>query len=151
MARALVVLVVLWPLAQAAAVAAAALRYDESSLAFARAVGSRVCHQRPERSFHTGSVQWPVCARCSGVYVGAAVGVWFGFAGRLRRMIGDRRMTTVFLLASLPTGVTWIAEWGLSLGVTNAVRGAAAIPLGAVAGAVIVAVASSTPKRDQVN
>ena len=151
MARALAVMALLWPLAQAASVASAIQRHDGMALALVRVVGSRVCHQRPERSFQTAGVQWPVCARCSGLYVGAAVGAWFGFASRLRRWIGRSRMTAFLVLASVPTVVTWIAERGLSLGVTNAARATAAIPLGAAVGAVIVAVASSTPKRNQVN
>jgi hypothetical protein len=60
-------------------------------------------------------------------------------------------MTALFVLASLPTVVTWIAEWGLRLGVTNGARSAAAIPLGIAVGAAIVAVAASPPKRNQVN
>ena len=35
--------------------------------------GSVICHQLPARSFHTWSAQWPVCARCTGIYFGAAV------------------------------------------------------------------------------
>ena len=42
-------------------------------------VSSRICHQRPERSFAIAGIQMPVCARCSGLYVSGALG-------------GDRRM-----------------------------------------------------------
>lgn len=28
------------------------------------------CHQRPERSFFVGGWQMPVCARCTGVFIG---------------------------------------------------------------------------------
>lgn len=27
------------------------------------------CHQKPERSFHLGNFQFPVCARCTGFYI----------------------------------------------------------------------------------
>src|SRR5438552_2016659 len=37
------------------------------------AIGSLVCHQLPERSFHLESVPLPVCARCTGIYAGAAI------------------------------------------------------------------------------
>src|SRR5262249_27810059 len=36
-------------------------------------VGAVVCHQRPDRSFHMWTVALPVCARCLGIYAGAAV------------------------------------------------------------------------------
>lgn len=53
-------------------------------------IGSIVCHQRPERSFHLFAVQMPVCARCTGIYAGAAVAalVLFGPARRPRAARG---------------------------------------------------------------
>jgi len=50
-------------------------------------VGSKICHQRPERSFHTGGVQWPVCARCAGLYASAPFGAVIALiaTGRSRR------------------------------------------------------------------
>ena len=36
-------------------------------------VGSVVCHQLAERSYHLWTAQMPVCARCAGIYFGAAV------------------------------------------------------------------------------
>jgi uncharacterized membrane protein len=38
-------------------------------------VGSHMCHQRPERSFFFGFRKYPVCARCTGVYLTAPLGV----------------------------------------------------------------------------
>src|SRR5262245_19064114 len=49
------------------------------------AIGSLVCHQRPERSFHLFGTQMPVCARCVGIYAGAAA------AAALLWLFGDRR------------------------------------------------------------
>src|SRR6478672_7529764 len=37
------------------------------------AVGSLVCHQRADRSFYLIGGQLPVCARCTGIYAGAAL------------------------------------------------------------------------------
>ncbi len=35
------------------------------------------CHQREDRSYHLGDYQFPVCARCQGVYIGYLVGLFF--------------------------------------------------------------------------
>ncbi len=38
------------------------------------------CHQMPERSFFVGNYQFPVCARCTGVYLGGVLALilyWF--------------------------------------------------------------------------
>jgi uncharacterized membrane protein len=43
----------------------------------AEAIGYAVCHQIPERSFHIGSFQLPLCSRCSGMYLGAVTGLVF--------------------------------------------------------------------------
>ncbi|MGL4589873.1 MAG: DUF2085 domain-containing protein [Mycoplasmatales bacterium] len=36
------------------------------------------CHQKPERSFHYHGYQYPVCARCTGLYLGYVIGLIFG-------------------------------------------------------------------------
>jgi uncharacterized membrane protein len=43
----------------------------------ADAIGYSVCHRISERSFHIGSLQLPLCARCSGMYLGAVTGLVF--------------------------------------------------------------------------
>ncbi|MBN1642919.1 MAG: DUF2085 domain-containing protein [Anaerolineae bacterium] len=40
----------------------------------ANLVGYAICHQIPERSFHIAGHQLPLCARCTGTYVGVAIG-----------------------------------------------------------------------------
>jgi uncharacterized membrane protein len=39
-----------------------------------RLVGYAICHQIPERSFHIHGQQLPLCARCTGIYMGALTG-----------------------------------------------------------------------------
>jgi uncharacterized membrane protein len=43
----------------------------------ADAIGYAVCHRLFERSFHIGNYQLPLCARCSGMYLGAMTGLVF--------------------------------------------------------------------------
>src|SRR4051812_10677721 len=72
-------LALLWPAALAAATRIAALpqRGDAAYLLSAAVYFSAglLCHQRPERSFYLWGTQFPVCARCAGIYAGAALGV----------------------------------------------------------------------------
>jgi len=43
------------------------------------AIGSSVCHQLPTHSFILNGVQFPLCARCTGLYLGALVGLVYAF------------------------------------------------------------------------
>lgn len=51
----------------------------------ADAIGYAVCHRIDLRSFHIGETQLPLCARCSGMYLGAMVGLCYQW------LIGKRR------------------------------------------------------------
>ena len=46
-------------------------------------VGYAICHQIPDRSFHIAGRQLPLCARCTGTYIGVAIG--FASLALLRR------------------------------------------------------------------
>lgn len=89
---------------------------------------SRVCHQRPERSFRAGSVQWPVCGRCAGIYLGGAAAV--PVAGRWLRRWSHRARVAGLMLASLPTVISVVLEW-VGAPVSNVLRAFAALPAGA--------------------
>ncbi|MFN2303166.1 MAG: DUF2085 domain-containing protein [Anaerolineales bacterium] len=53
----------------------------------ADAIGYAVCHQIDERSFHMGDRTFPLCARCSGLFLGALLGMLFQIAqGRKGKM-----------------------------------------------------------------
>jgi uncharacterized membrane protein len=110
--------------------------------------GSFVCHQQPERSFHHGASQLPVCARCLGLYAGATMGVLGWAAAWVRRRHATARTPNRFarvrpglLLAAVPTVITvstaWLGLWDPA----NDVRFALALPLGAAAGVVVAAFA----------
>jgi len=42
-------------------------------------IGSSVCHQIPSHSFSIGTIQFPVCARCTGLYIGSFIGIVYAF------------------------------------------------------------------------
>ena len=100
--------------------------------------GSLICHQLPERSFHIGAAQLPVCARCLGIYLGLGVLLMF----RVLRsnapgstVLGSR---VVLLAGAVPTVMTVALEW---LGIwepSNPVRALSGVPLGAAIAFVVV-------------
>ena len=51
-------------------------------------IGGIVCHQLSERSFHLWAAQLPVCARCTGIYAGAAVCAGIALMGVAHDVIG---------------------------------------------------------------
>ncbi len=65
----------------------------------ADALGYAVCHRLDERSFHLDDgTQSPLCARCSGMYLGAVLGIAFQFV-TARRLAGMPRWTVIIPLA----------------------------------------------------
>jgi len=97
-----------------------------------------ICHQRPERSFFVAGTQLPVCARCMGLYIGAALAM--PLALRARSLPAARRERFVLAAAALPTALTWILEFAAGVPVSNTARFLAALPLGATAAWLVHAV-----------
>lgn len=132
MARLLILGALAWPLVLGAAWWDRAAHPDESPSVWAAVVyvaAGQVCHQLPERSFHTHGAKWPVCARCAGLYLAAPLGaVMFR---RRRAPVGHRTPAVVFAVAAVPTALTLAWEWA-GLGTpSNPVRLVTALPLGA--------------------
>ncbi|MGE3841236.1 MAG: DUF2085 domain-containing protein [Vicinamibacterales bacterium] len=98
--------------------------------------GAILCHQRSERSFERVGVPLPVCARCTGVYVGSVLGLAVAAWGRRRRM--PAREARVWLgLAVIPSVATAVVEWSGAFNPGNWGRAAAALPAGAGAALLI--------------
>jgi uncharacterized membrane protein len=66
----------------------------------ADAIGYAVCHRIDMRSFHLGDRQVPLCARCSGMYLGAVLGLVYQFALR-RRRTGTPPWSVLLLLGAM--------------------------------------------------
>jgi len=114
---------------------------------FIFAVGSVICHQKPDRSFFIDGHQLPVCARCTGLYLSGAAGlaVWIGLktARGWRPIAWNPRLAArLIVIAAIPTALSLataaIGAWDGS----NMTRALLALPLGASAGAIVAAVAT---------
>lgn len=97
-------------------------------------IGHVVCHQRPERSFAWGSAVWPVCARCSGIYAGAAVGAVLGLVAPLAVSGMPARARVWLVLGALPIGLTLACEWTTGQAPSNTIRALSGGVIGVVVG-----------------
>jgi uncharacterized membrane protein len=115
----------------------------------AYAVGSMVCHQIASRSFHLGSAQMAVCARCAGIYVGLATCVAAAAINGGGWRFTDRWSPRHVVLAGLaPMAATVALEWSGAWSGTNDVRFVTGLVCGAaVAGVVVGAVATVDYQR----
>jgi uncharacterized membrane protein len=111
-------------------------------------IGNFVCHQRPERSFHLASISLPVCARCVGIYAGAAlVGIVVVVkrsnlsnpSNLLNPSNLSSRARLALLVGALPSIGTLVYEWTTGRVPANAIRALSGAPLGAAAAFVVVA------------
>jgi uncharacterized membrane protein len=100
--------------------------------------GGIVCHQRADRSFHSQGAQWPVCARCAGLYFSGAAGVAWAWSRRARRgRVPFHAWRALLAAAAVPTLVTIALEWVDPAWSSPALRAMAALPLGASAGVLL--------------
>lgn len=105
--------------------------------------GARICHQRPDRCFWIHGRPMPVCARCTGLYAGAALAA--PLALFLAAGASSRRARGTALAAALPTIITWSLEIAGLAQPSNTVRAIAALPLGFAAAWLVISALSPEP------
>jgi uncharacterized membrane protein len=117
----------------------------ELAVEFVYAIGAVVCHQLPDRSFFVSGTQWPVCARCTGLYLGGVAGMlgWLGWkiarGWRLVR-VPPREALRLVVIAGAPTAITFATGIAGVWDGSNLSRALLAAPLGLTAGAVVASV-----------
>jgi len=144
--RAFLASAVLWaialPLATFAAADAGGATLPYSFAFVVYGFGHVICHQLPERSFRLWGWQMPVCARCAGIYLGAAVAAVVASA-RPRSGAGGRSARsarTALAIASAPALATLVYEWTTGQMPANWIRAATGVVLGAVVAWLVVEV-----------
>jgi uncharacterized membrane protein len=112
-------------------------------------LGSAICHQRDERSFHLFAVQLPVCARCTGIYAGAALAA-LSYVWRSRPpmvIAAESRTRTarrLLAVAALPMAASLVYEWTTGDVPSNLLRAGTGVVLGGAVAHVILAAVDST-------
>lgn len=97
-----------WLVPIAAVIAFAAWMYiaPEGALGKLDAVGYAVCHRIDERSFHIHDRQLPLCARCTGEFYAAGLGLIFQlFVSRKRSKLPSRGILALFVVFLLAFGI----------------------------------------------
>lgn len=145
MARVLVAAAFAWPLLLGAGTVSVMREPGSAFGALVYLAAGAVCHQRDDRSFHTHDTKWPVCARCSGLYLAAPIGALAAIA--TRRRFQRKFDLGMLALAAAPTAITFAAEHAGVMLVSSQVRFLAALPLGAAIAWVIVRVAHGPESR----
>lgn len=148
--RVLVAASIAWPLVAGSAVAHRIASHDDGPQVWVAAVylaAGQVCHQKPGRSFETQGVQWPVCARCSGLYLAAPFAALVAVS---RRRSPQLRPLRLLAMAAVPTALTLFWEWG-GLGMPpNLWRFATALPLSAAVTMVLIGVVSPREPAESI-
>jgi uncharacterized membrane protein len=106
-------------------------------------IGAHICHQLPDRSFHIGTAQLPVCARCMGIYGGVALAAVSGVARSGGFRPAHLSARALLALGATPTVVTVFAEWLGMWHPSNVVRALAGLTLGAAVGLILADAAAT--------
>ncbi len=128
----------------------------EGLLGKADAIGYAVCHRIDARSFHVGERPFPLCARCTGMYLGALVGLAYQ-AVRVGRRIGFPPlrvglvlglMALAFLVDGLNSYLTLILQRGLLYTPQNWLRLFTGTGMGLVVAALVYPAFNQAAWRD---
>jgi uncharacterized membrane protein len=114
----------------AAAGAASSQRWLLSTVVYG--IGQFICHQRPERSFRWASTPWPVCARCTGIYAGAAFSALLVLLVVRPSALPPARARLWTAAGCAPAFASLLYEWTSGVTPANLVRAATGFLLGGV-------------------
>jgi hypothetical protein len=109
-------------------------------------LGSVICHQQPARTIVVAGAPLPVCARCTGIYGGAAVAALAAWRRRRRgglRALPPRTAQAVLAAAALPALATLIYEWTTGAMPDHWMRAATGAVLGSAVAWVVIAFTAS--------
>lgn len=83
-----------------------------------------VCGQPAFHTWAPGGVLLPLCQRCTGLYVGAALALTLHLAFRIRPGVRFLQVHGLFLLLMVPLGYHWVAQGAVVRSVSGLLFGA---------------------------
>lgn len=96
--------------------------------------GDRLCHQQASRSFFLNGNQMPFCARCTAIWLGFAIGLYFLLFYKIDL---TERLLVVILIGLVPIGIDGIGQLFGFWESTNLVRFITGLLAGIVSGIAI--------------
>ena len=96
-----------------------------------------MCHGRPERCLELFDVPMPICARCTGIYLGVIAGL---FAYWLVRFISEKEFKVIALAGIIPLGIDGLTQLTGLRESTNELRIATGLVAGLAFGMWVLAV-----------
>jgi len=87
-------------------------------------IGFSVCHQLPSRSLNIGNLYLPVCARCTGIYIGFLVSavILFLMFRKKENDLPPAYITIILFLFILSTVINGVLSYFTPLSTSNNVR-----------------------------
>ncbi|MDD5111737.1 MAG: DUF2085 domain-containing protein [Candidatus Altiarchaeota archaeon] len=70
----------------------------------------KMCHQLPERSLFIGGVQFPICARCLGIYIGGSIGAIAAFIAGRPKFLSGKVLLVLFVALTAPMAIDGVTQ-----------------------------------------
>ena len=97
-------------------------------------IGDRLCHQISERSFYLNGNQMPFCARCTGIWLGIAIGL--GYATFFKINL-DKKFLYLIIIGLIPIGIDGVGQTLEFWESTNVIRVLTGLFIGVICGLAI--------------
>lgn len=70
-------------------------------------ISSLICHRKPERSFHVRDHQFPVCARCTGIYISVMLYFIYAFFNYINY---SQELIILAAILMIPAGIDGLTQ-----------------------------------------
>jgi uncharacterized membrane protein len=104
-----------------------------------------MCHGRAERCLELFGVPMPICARCTGIYIGVLAGLAAFFAVKQAMAVSEKACRSIAMVALVPLAIDGLSQLTGLRESTNGLRMATGLIAGLAFGLWILSVAEDRP------